>query len=68
MSNVEPLPVGPCEPTVLHRIGRIMAIPLIVAALVLSVIVSPVVFAGFVVACMVFGVLHSGWRWLRNEP
>lgn len=68
MSNVEPLPVGPCQPTVVHRIGRIMGIATLMAAIVLSVTVYRFTFIWFVAACMVFGVLQWGWRWLRKQP
>jgi hypothetical protein len=45
-----------------------MAILITVAALVLSVIISPLVFIGFLVASAVFAVLRAGWRWLRDQP
>jgi Flp pilus assembly protein TadB len=68
MSNVEPLPVGPCQPTLLRRFSSVMGIVLVVAALVLSVVVSPFIFAGFVAAAIVLGVLQAGWRLLRKQP
>lgn len=69
MIDVQPLPVGPCEPTVLHRVGKATGFVLLVAAVVLSVVISPYVFAGFVLVCMAFGVLRWGWRVLRGtEP
>jgi hypothetical protein len=64
--DLEPLPAGPCEPTALHRVGRVAGLALVAAALVLSVVVSPYVFVGFLAACAVFGLLRAGWRWLRD--
>jgi hypothetical protein len=67
MNAVELLPVGPCQPTILHRIGQVVGIALAVAALVGSVVISPVVFAGWLAACVAFGVLQWGWRRLREQ-
>jgi Flp pilus assembly protein TadB len=64
----EPLEKGPCQPSVRHRVGFFMGIALTVAALVLSVVISPVIFAGYVAVAIVFGVLQWGWRRLRNQP
>jgi hypothetical protein len=52
----------------LHRVGRVPGLALVAAALVLSVVVSPYVFVGFLAACAVFGLLRAGWRWLRDLP
>jgi hypothetical protein len=71
MREIEPLPLGPCEATdhpIVDRIVLIVGIALTVVVLVLSILVSPVFFVGYVAVCAVFGVLQAGWRWLRKQP
>jgi hypothetical protein len=35
MSEVQPLPLGPCEPTALHRVGQVAAVVLLMTVFVL---------------------------------
>ncbi len=57
---MEPLPVGPCQPTIMYRIRRFIAIPLaLVAAVVLSVAVHPLIWVGFLVVSIAFVVFRD---------